>query len=107
MVFAVTCEVGIEKDTEGLPAAMVADAGGVTAGELLDRVTTAPCGGAWPFNIMMACGCAPPLMLLGEIVSDFSDGGRTFTSTDALPEFNVAVSVTGVVVVTCPACTWN
>lgn len=47
------------------------------------------------------------MMVLGEMESDFSDGGRTLSVTDAVPEFSVAVSVTGVGAVTCPACIWN
>lgn len=46
-------------------------------------------------------------MLLGPMLSDFNDGGRTLNCTLALPEFRVAVTVTGVLVATCPAVIWN
>src|SRR3989442_14249536 len=46
-------------------------------------------------------------MVLGEIESDFSDGGSTLNEADADPELSVAVSVTGVGEVTCPACMKN
>src|SRR6185503_17878966 len=55
----------------------------------------------------MPCGCAPPLMVLGEIVSDFNEGGCKVNCAEAELELSVAVSVTGVGAVTCPACTWN
>src|SRR2546425_11506432 len=55
----------------------------------------------------MAPACAPPLMVLGEIESDFSDGGSTLNEADADPELSVAVSVAGVGEVTCPACMKN
>ena len=53
------------------------------------------------------CGCAPPLMELGEIVIDFNEGGCNVNCAAAEPELSVAVSVTGVGAVTCPACNWN
>jgi len=74
---------------------------------LLERLTKAPLAGAWPFSITIAPACAPPLMVLGEIESDFSDGGSTLNEADADPELSVAVSVTGVGEVTCPACMKN
>jgi hypothetical protein len=46
-------------------------------------------------------------MLLGEIVSDFKDGGCNVNCADAEPELSVAVIVTGAGAVTCPACNWN
>lgn len=45
-VLVVTSLVGMANDAEGLPAATVTVAGGLTAGELLDRLTTAPAAGA-------------------------------------------------------------
>jgi hypothetical protein len=107
VVFAVTVLVAIGKDAEKSPAATTTDAGGFTDGELLVRVTTAPPAGACPLSITIPCGCAPPLMELGEIVSDFNDGGCTVNCAEAELAFNVAVSVTGVAAVTCPACTWK
>ena len=50
----------------------------------------------------IAPGCAPPLMVLGVIVSDFSEGGSTLNCTEAEPELRVAVRVTRVGTVTCP-----
>ena len=103
VVFVVTALVGIGSETEKLPGATNADDGGLTAGELLERLTRAPLAGAWPFNITIAPACAPPLMVLGEIESDFSDGGNTLNEADADTALSVAVSVTGVGEVTCPA----
>lgn len=77
VVFAETPLVGIANDTDQLPGATNTDAGGVTAGELLDSVTEAPPGGAWPVNMTMPPGCAPPLIELGEITSDCSAVGWT------------------------------
>jgi hypothetical protein len=75
VVLAVTALVEIGNETEKLPASTTTDGGGFTDGELLVRVTVAPPAGACPLSITMPCGCAPPLMLLGEIVSDFNEGG--------------------------------
>ena len=58
-------------------------------------------------SITIPCGCAPPLMLAGEIVSDFNEGGCKVNCVDAEAELSVAVSVTGAGAVTWPACTWN
>src|SRR5262245_34304680 len=75
--------------------------------ELLDRPTTAPPPGAWPFSITMAPAVVPPLIELGVRIKEFSDGGRTVNCTDADTPLSVAVSVTGVTTLTCPACIWN
>jgi hypothetical protein len=106
-VFAPTAFVGIGNEAEKLPASTTTDVGGLTAGELLVSVTTAPPADACPLSITIPCGCAPPLMVLGEIVSVFNEGGCKVNCAAAEPELSVAVSVTGVGVVTCPACTWN
>jgi hypothetical protein len=45
-VFAETRFVGIEIETDVLPAGIVARAGGMAAGESLERSTTAPPAGA-------------------------------------------------------------
>ena len=58
-------------------------------------------------SIAIPCGCAAPLMVLGEIVTDFNEGGCKVNCAEAELELSVAVSVTGVGVVTCPACNWN
>ena len=107
VVFVVTALDEIGNDAEKLPAATTTDAGGLTDGELLVRFTRAPPAGACPLSITIPCGCAPPLMTLGEIASDFNEGGCKVNCADADPEFSVAVSVNGVAAVTCPACTWN
>src|SRR6185503_2990651 len=107
MVFAVTGLVGIGNEAEKPPGSTVTDAGGFTNGELLERLTTAPPAGACPLRITIPCGCAPPLMVLGEIVSHFKEGGRKVNCPEAEPELSVAVSVTSVGAVTCSACTWN
>src|SRR5215204_7202381 len=107
VVFAVTPLVGMGNEAEKSPGATVTDAGGLTIGELLERLTIAPPAGACPFKITMPCGCAPPLMVAGEIVSDFNEGGCKVNCAEAEAELSAAVSVTGVGAVTCPACTWN
>ena len=99
--------VEVDPDAEKLPGATVTDAGGLTKGELLERPTKAPPAGACPLSITMPCGCAPPLILDGEIVSDFNEGDCTVNCAEAEAELSVAVRVTGVGAVTCPACTWN
>ncbi len=86
---------------------MVANAGGIAEGESLLKSTTAPPAGAWPLSIAIAPTCAPPLMVPAFIVIDLSDGGSTLNCTLACPELSVAVRVTGVDDVTCPAWIWN
>ena len=95
-VFVVTSFVGTENEAEKLPAATVTNDGRLTAGELPERLTTAPPAGAWPFSITIAPAWTPPLMLLGEIENDFSDGGITVNWPDADAPLSVAVMVTGV-----------
>ena len=58
-------------------------------------------------SITIPCGCAPPLMVLGEIVSDCNEGGCKVNCAEAEAPLSAAVSVTGVSAVTCPACIWN
>jgi hypothetical protein len=70
VVFSETLVVGIGNDADQLPGATNSDAGGPTAGELLDSVTEAPPAGACPVNMTRPPGCAPPLIVLGEIDSD-------------------------------------
>ena len=106
-MFAVTLLVGMGNEAEKLPGSTVTAAGGLTIGELLERLTTAPPAGACPLSITMPCGCAPPLMVAGEIVSDFNEGGCKVNCAEAEAELSAAVIVTGVAVDTCPACTWN
>ena len=106
-VFAETGFVGIETETDASPAGIVAMAGGIAEGESLEKSTTAPPAGARPLSITIAPACAPPLMLWGVSVMVLSDGGKTLNCTLACPELSVAVRVTGVVEVTCPAWIWN
>ena len=104
-MFVVTLLVGIGNEAEKLPGATVTDAGGLTSGELLERLTTAPPAGACPLSITMPSGCAPPLMVAGEMVSDFNEGGCKVNCVEADAELSVAVSVTGAGRLTWPACT--
>ena len=107
VVFVVTALVEIGNEAEKLPASTTTDGGGLTNAELLESVTTAPPAGAWPLSIAIPCGWAPPLMVAGEIVSDFNEDGCKVNCAEAEAELSDAVSVTGVGAVTCPACTWN
>src|SRR5450432_122211 len=107
VVFAVTVLVGMASEAEALPGATLATAGGCTAGESLERFTTAPPAGARPFSMTIASGWAPPLMVPGAMMSEFSDGGSRVNCTAADAEFRVAVSVTTVGEVTCPVVIWN
>ena len=100
---AETWFVGIEIETDEAPAGMVASAGGMAAGESLLKSTTAPPAGAWPLSIAIAPACAPPLIVPAFIEMDLSDGGNTLNCKVAVPELSVAVIVTGVGEVTCPA----
>ena len=106
-VVAVTLLVGIWNTTEGLPAATVSTAGAWTAGELLLRLMEAPLAGATPLSMAMACTEIPPLNVVGDMESDWRDGGRTVSCAVADPELSEAVMVTGVSVVTWPAFSWN
>ena len=102
-VFDATMLVGIDIDTDELPARIVAKAGGIAEGESLEKSTTAPPAGAWPLSIAIAPTCAPPLIVPAFSVMALSDGGKTLNCTLAWPELSVAVRVTGVDEVTCPA----
>lgn len=94
-------------DTEKLPASTNTDGGGATAGELDDKETTAPPGGAWPVSITIAWGCAPPVIFDGEIVSDCKAVGCTLRVPDADLPFSDAVIVAEAGDEAWPACTWN
>src|ERR1051326_6740056 len=106
-VLAATWLVWIVVLTDELPAGTVTSAGACAAGESLLRETTAPPAGACPFSITIAPVCAPPVMELVFTVNALSEGGSTLNCTEADPELSVAVMVTGVGEVTCPACIWN
>jgi hypothetical protein len=105
VVRVATSTVGMLNDAEGLPAATLTVAGGRAAGELLERFTTAPAGGACPLSIRIAPADTPPLVVDGVSVSVFSDGGRTFIGTVTDDDPRVAVTFTTVGAVTCPI--WN
>ena len=102
-----TLLVGMGNEAEKPPGSIVTEAGGLTIGELLERLTMAPPAGACPLSITMPCGCAPPLIVAGEIVTDFNEVGCNVNCAEADAELSDAVSVTGVATLTCPACTWN
>jgi hypothetical protein len=106
VVFVATLLVGSENDVEKLPGFTKTEAGGLTAGESLDNVTAAPPRGAWPVNITIAPGVAPPLIVLGEMVSDFNADSPTVSWPLADWPFSVAVIVAGVADATWPACIW-
>src|SRR5215216_2258626 len=77
VVFCATAVVCSANEVEKLPPLTNTDGGGVTADESLVNETRAPPGGAWPVSMTIAPGCAPPLIVLGEIVNDFSAAGVT------------------------------
>ena len=107
VVVLVTALVGtLNEPVPGLPAATVTVAGGLTEGELLLMLTTAPLAGARPFNVTMADVGTPPVIGLNT-VSDLSEGGWTVRLTDAEVALSVPVSVTGVAAATCPTWNWN
>lgn len=93
-VLAVTALVGMFTETDTSPAATVAVAGGLASGESLASCTVSPPVGACPFSITISVGCAPPVIALGESVSDFNAGGSAVKLTDAELPLSVAVSVT-------------
>lgn len=101
-VFAVTALVGRPIERDGDPAATVTVAGGLAAGESLARFTMRPPSGAFPFNITINCGSAPPVIVLGESVSDFNAGGFAVKLTEAEVPLSDAVSVTCSATVTDP-----
>ena len=106
-VFAETEFVGTCATTVELPAWTVATAGASAAGESLLRSTCAPPAGANPFRVMNAAAVAPPLIVPGFTWIDLIEGGSTVIFNVVVPELSVAVTVTGVGVVTCPAWAWN
>lgn len=87
-----------------MPAGTVAVAGGLAAGELLERLTTAPPAGAAPVSITMADVATPPVIGVNTLTL-WSVGGRTVNEADAVDALSVAVRVTTVVAETPP--TWN
>jgi len=100
VVLVVTSLVAMANEADGLPPGTVTLAGGRTAAELLDRLTTAPAAGACPFSIRIALSGTPPLVVVGVRISEFNDGGRTVSWTDAEDAPRLAVTVTTVDAVT-------
>jgi hypothetical protein len=74
VVVVVTALVGMLNETDAAPGATAAVAGGLAAGELLVRLTTAPPDGGRPFSEMMPDVGTPPVIGL-DANSDLSDGG--------------------------------
>ena len=107
VVFTLTPLVASGNDTENCPGFTDTDAGGFTAGESLVNITVAPPGGACPLSITIAVGVAPPLIVPGEMVSDFSADSPTVSCPLADAPLSVAVIVAGVGEATWPACIWN
>ena len=101
-VLCVTSFVGMPIETQQTPGGIVTVGDGLTAGDVLSRLTTAPLAGACPLSERIAPAVAPPLTGDPEIVNDFRDGGLTVTWREAETPFSVAVIVTVVGVVTCP-----
>ena len=102
-VEAVTLVVVMAKVAEVAPAAAVTLAGTDATAELeLERETTAPPGGAGPFNaaVLLVEGALPPNMLLGERVSEESTIGLTVNATVLVTPPKVAEIFTAVVTVT-------
>jgi hypothetical protein len=105
-VYVVTAPVGMLREIEKLPAGTVAVEGTFArVGSLLERLTTVPPAGAWPFNMTISVGATPPVIVLGEMVSDCSPTGCIMKLTEAEVPLIVAVSVTWVGTFTDP--TWN
>lgn len=100
-----TALVGTGTLVEVLPAGIVMVEGGTAAVELLERLTTAPPAGACPLSITNRTVCCPPLIVPGDSVTDFSEGGSTVNGAEAEPPFKDAVMVTGVDAATCA--TWT
>jgi hypothetical protein len=106
-VLTATGFVGIAIAAVLLPAGTVAEAGGLTAGESLDRFRTAPPAGAWPVNTTFSWPVVEPVIVGEENEIDFNAVGATVSCVVALAPLRVAVTVTGVEIATCPACTCN
>jgi hypothetical protein len=92
--------VGMLRESVGLPAATVTEAGtGTTAGLLLESCTTAPPAGASPLRAITALVVWPPV--IGEKIDrDFNEDGCTVSLTDAEVPLMLSVRVTGVGAVT-------
>jgi hypothetical protein len=79
----------------------VAVAGGLAAGESLERLTVAPPDGAAPVSMTFSEVVAPPLIGL-KTLRLCSAGGWSVNETDADEPLSVPVTVTRVEVVTAP-----
>src|SRR5262249_32482322 len=76
-----TAVVGAGRRRGGCPAGTSTVGGGVTEGELLDRLTSAPPGGASPFRNTIAPRLVPPVRTDGT-ESVLRDGGCTVSATE-------------------------
>ena len=93
---------------EVAPAATVTLAGTLSAGPELLNATTAPPAGASPVNVtLLVVDVFPPMIELGDSVTDESVAGTTVAVADLLTPPYVAVTVTGVELDTAPADTSN
>src|SRR5262249_40320382 len=101
-----TADVGTFRLSVGCPAGTSTVGGGVTAGELLDRLTSAPPGRASPFRNPMTPAVVPPVSV-AVTDSDLSDGGCTVSATEDEDAPIEAVIVTGVGAVTWPTLKLN
>ena len=106
-VSVATMLVGIEKASDATPAGTVTVAGGRTAGFELDRLTTAPPGGACPFNITMPPLTTPPLWRSGTPSKLAKVGGSTVKVWLVACDPMVAVIVADVGAATCPVTNRN
>jgi hypothetical protein len=77
VVFCDTWLVVMVKLADSTPAGTVTVAGGCTAGLELERLTTAPPGGACPFSITIPPLVTPPLCVAGTPSRLFNDDGLT------------------------------
>src|SRR3954453_3864441 len=82
-------------------------AGTLTAGEVLERLTTAPPAGAGPCRSTQAMAGEPPLSATGVARMSFITVGSTVNWPEVEAPLIVAVIVTGVGAVTCPSGSWN
>src|SRR5262245_18293518 len=97
-VFAETWLVVAVKDVDSTPAGTVTVAGGCTAGLELERLTTAPPGGACPFSMTIPPIVTPPFWLAGRPSRLASDDGLTVRVfvVETPPIVAVIVTVVGV-----------
>lgn len=111
MVLAVTGLVVIGNVVPLTPAGIVTDAGTTAAGELVERLTTAPLGPAKPppARSTQPVIAAPPVASVGFAWNGWASsvGGSTLNWFEALTPLRLAVSVTSVGTLTCPTVIGN